>query len=795
MADKQTKVNMISSQSWRDHFKVDQSVLEAFWEEFSQNSPLRASEMNPSDAGSSIEFVLWCIQQGHFTEEAFVQWQSEAFEIPVVRQAYFEAPIDTMFWDRVKEIHPWNATCVPLAEWDDVLLVAVVNPSAQELSLSKRHRVVLAAPSRLRDYFERVDQATASKPVIAAAPAATPEEKPKFEMPATPKAAASLDDSGDPFAALSRELGLLNNQDAETSDGHASTEAASDSSANEAPEGLVLPDGLIMPEGLNFGDLGKAAADEAAGLVASAQAEAGDDTPADDSVNFDLNGAAGAPEGFTIPSPSAKANQDETDTNAAADGGTLVHNFETGTDEVVAKAKLNDDSLLQPKPASPPPLNLNVEPDPVAAAADAPVAITTHAATAPVATTPADAAAVNAAASTTPPDVAAALDSDDPLAALVMAASGAMNEVQPEAPASDVAPAKTGKNSGIPDLPFSIPRHDPEDSAKESTRDSAKTPSAPKPLAMETKTPEPPTTEPVAPVSPAAAPKTGRIRKPLFAPVDDAATQAISQPTKPPAPTTPPKTGTGSAFEPRSSKGAGFEATQAVSIQNNTPQHDAGQDTQVGGKTGTFAGTQTRSRRLENTPVTSMLGTGQAGVHQERPEAPGGNPTYLNKSIAIGKLDPIHLDQCRSIDEAGAQAILQACNIYECAMILLFRGGDLVPWKWNDLFLSVRGDKPEPIDLVEPSIFKVVFRTAKPYHGYIVTSEVNQKFFNEFYRGMLPKHATITPLMIDGRMGGMVLGFTNSKVDYRQSLRLMERLTFDLARVFKSLRGTMAKAG
>jgi len=44
-------------------------------------------------------------------------------------------------------------------------------------------------------------------------------------------------------------------------------------------------------------------------------------------------------------------------------------------------------------------------------------------------------------------------------------------------------------------------------------------------------------------------------------------------------------------------------------------------------------------------------------------------------------------------------------------------------------------------------------------------------------------------------MGGMVLGFTNSKVDYRQSLRLMERLTFDLARVFKSLRGTMAKAG
>ncbi|MDZ4083424.1 MAG: hypothetical protein U1E10_10835, partial [Bdellovibrionales bacterium] len=70
----------------------------------------------------------------------------------------------------------------------------------------------------------------------------------------------------------------------------------------------------------------------------------------------------------------------------------------------------------------------------------------------------------------------------------------------------------------------------------------------------------------------------------------------------------------------------------------------------------------------------------------------------------------------------------------------------------------------------------------------------NQKFFNEFYRGMLPKHATVIPVMIDGRMGGMLLGFTNSKIDYRQSLRLMERLSFDLSRVFKSLRGTMSKA-
>jgi hypothetical protein len=769
MADKQTKVNMVSSQSWRDHFKVDQSVLEAFWEDFSQNSPLRASEMSPSEAGNSIEFVLWCIQQGHFTEDAFVQWQSETLEIPVVRQAYFEAPVDTMFWDRVKEIHPWNATCMPLTEWDDVLLVAVANASAQNLSLSRRHRIVLAAPSRLREYFERVDQSTASKPVFVVAP--PPQAEQRFEMPvAAPEqvvpvktpaptktpapAAAPADDGGDPFAALSRELGLLGSETPESLEQH---EIGSETSSSEAPEGLVLPDGLVLPEGLDLGALGKSASPE----ISETTSDEALDEATDDSVNFDLR-ATEAPESLQENSaPVLTSNQatPEESENSASEGGTLIHNFETGKDEVVAKTSFEPEPSIQPIPVAPPPLNLNIEPDPIASSADVPVS--PPASETP---TPAPMAAVEASDKTSDKaSIKASIeagavdtDNDDPLASLVMAA----------------APAKTtGKNSDIPDLPFSIPRHEPEQT--------------PEVAAKEPITSEPATSEP---------PKTGRIRKPLFAPVDDAATMTASQPAAVP----PPKTGTSSAFEPRSSKGAGFEATQAVSIQNNLPHHtnqDPLQDTQVGGKTGTFAGTQTKSRRLENTPVTSMLGTGQHGIHQERPEAPGGNPTYLNKSIAIGKLDPIHLDQCRSIDEAGAQAILQACNIYECAMILLFRGGDLVPWKWNDLFLSVRGDKPEPIDLVEPSIFKVVFRTAKPYHGYLVTSEVNQKFFNEFYRGMLPKHATITPLMIDGRMGGMVLGFTNSKVDYRQSLRLMERLSFDLARVFKSLRGTMAKAG
>jgi hypothetical protein len=569
ITDKQTKVNTISSHSWRDHFKIDQSVVEAFWEFFSQSSPILAAETNPSEAPNSIEFILWCIERGLFTESAFIQWQSEIFEIPAVKPAFFEAPVDHAFWDRVKEIHAWTPACMPLAEWDDVLLVAVVSSTlSQSLSLSKRHRVVLAAPSLLIRQFEKLAQ-----PSMALEPPPHPDKIPSRSAALTP--IIEDDNSGDPFAALSRELGITNPSGSEEKPGLPEMEASS----NAEPEGLVLPDGLVLSESLNPETLEKE-------IATGAQTE-------------DSNG-----------------------NSILTSGDSLVHNFETGESEATKKPYLENAPPVQP-----------LQP------------IQSVKASEPI--------------------------EDDPLANLTMSTTAKATGAAVQNEVDD--PAKT--------VPISAPK---------------------------------------------------------------------------------------------------------LNLQIS--------DTQIGSHSGTFSGTQTKSRRLESPPVTSVLGSAKINLRQDQPDANPENSTLLNKSVAIGKLAPIHLDQCRSIDEAGAQAILQACNIYDCAMILLFRGGDLLPWKWNDLFLSVKGEKPDPIDLAEPSIFKIVFRTAKPYHGYIVTSDVNQKFFNAFFRGQLPKHATVIPLMMEGRMAGMMLGLTNSKIDYRQSLRLMERLTFDLARVFKSLRGTMAKA-
>lgn len=721
MAD---KTNMAQSAAWRDRFKIDDKILKVFWENFSQNAAAhshgQAESLTLETASNSVEFVLWCVAQGHFSEEDFTRFQSEQSSLPVLRKDFFAAPIDHEFWNRVKDLHPWNSHCVPLTEWEGHLLIGSVWPGGT-FKNSLHHLLVLATPSELRSFHEKfVPVAAKPTPKKVEAPVAAPIMTPPVAVappvaivpppappkpvvkPAPPVAKAPLVeeaplDPNDPFAALTRELARLNQESGTPTEEESAPqlEDSHEASSDGAPEGLVIP------EGLSFGK------DELSRLM-------GTDTEA--------------------PAMSDSTATDAGTDSGSSDGGTLVHNFETGEGEVVTR-KPQVDITAQHSVETP---ALEIQPMPEET----------------------DLPGLNEALAQVPVESPLAIASEHEVeeaqatARQTAAAQAAQEEpaIEPLAPPSR-PPAKPAAAPSIPSMPFAP----------------SAAPQPPTPgLNFKLETPAaPPAPEPINPAAtnrPAAEatvvidaapemsleeapPTTKSNRRPLFEPVSSSA------PTPPPTP--PSKT----------------DSTQ----------------------------TGTKGRKLEATPVTSFFSsasTGMGGAAARTPGMkPGRNPdNYLTRIIAVSKLEPLHLDECATIDEAGAQAILQACNIFETAMILLFKDGQLQPWKWNDLFLSVKGEKPDSVDLNEPSIFKIVFRTAKPYHGYVVTSTVNQKFFNEFYRGMLPKHATVIPVMIDGRMGGMMLGFTNSKIDYRQSLRLMERLSFDLGRVFKKLRGTMAKA-
>lgn len=762
---------MVSPGSWRDHFKIDDKILKAFWEEFSEASPLRASEFTLETASLTTEFVLWCVQERHFTEQAFTDFQSERFNLPAVRPEYYATPIDEVFWSRVKDLHPWSPSFFPLSEWDGHLLIGSVWPTAP-VPVKVPHSVVLGTPTGLRELFERFksegDRARETKAeaipeIPAPAPVASPKSEPEKAPIKTPAKPAA--DDGDPFAALSRELGLLNNAAEEPS-----TEAAAES---EAPEGFVMPEGLSFSKEeisrLGLGEEAKSEEDSTGTGTGTGTGTASHDGAG---VNFQSSELEAAEGLSKLKVGSLESNGGPP--SELIEGGTLVHNFETGSQEVVARKTQPNFTIPNESPEAPelklPELKLN------------------------------DAAELDA--TNVPPLEVATVANDD------------------ESPKKSTD--KSADKSA--DEPVRKPVLAPQPIAFESPQAVSIKPSAKPPLFG----PKPPLFAPQAPVAAVipnpdldATQPSVVINHPAptlpFAPIVTPEKPAAAKPTVPNA----PSLSIPSSFAPSSTKATESarqpaEATVVVDMGARPPAEatvvvnaaDVGDSAlpktaisermremaanRAASITNSGTQTGTKGKKLESTPVTSFFSIGGAAKSSSGRVR---NEAYAGKAISISRIEPIHLDQCTSIDEAGAQALLQASNIFETAMILLFKDGELLPWKWSDLFLSVNGEKPAPIELKEPSIFKVVFRTAKPYHGYVVTSTTNQKFFNEFYRGMLPKHATVIPIMIDGRMGGMLLAFTNSKIDYRQSLRLMERLSFDLSRVFKMLRGTMSKAG
>lgn len=167
--------------------------------------------------------------------------------------------------------------------------------------------------------------------------------------------------------------------------------------------------------------------------------------------------------------------------------------------------------------------------------------------------------------------------------------------------------------------------------------------------------------------------------------------------------------------------------------------------------------------------------------NSDSPDAASGNP---------GNLDS--LERCKSYDDLGLQTLFLLQKTFEHGLILLFQGGKLKPWKWSELLLSVNGDKPGPIPLEEPSIFRIVYRTCLPYHGYVVPCPINDQFWNDFHRGQPPKHVTLTPIMIDRQIGGMLMGISNSEIDYKSSLKKMEALTEEVSKSLKRLRNVKA---
>lgn len=151
-----------------------------------------------------------------------------------------------------------------------------------------------------------------------------------------------------------------------------------------------------------------------------------------------------------------------------------------------------------------------------------------------------------------------------------------------------------------------------------------------------------------------------------------------------------------------------------------------------------------------------------------------------------------------SLNAGRAQSIVdglfdEMSRSFHKTMILLKDGDQIKPWKWGGKF-----KKPETMlasyTLAQPSPFRIVLRTQQPYHGYVVSNDINEKFFAQWNDSQMPEHLTIAPVVVDDHLVGMLLGIGPKESNTKAALHLAENLAQKFAKQVKEKPNTLKAA-
>jgi hypothetical protein len=126
------------------------------------------------------------------------------------------------------------------------------------------------------------------------------------------------------------------------------------------------------------------------------------------------------------------------------------------------------------------------------------------------------------------------------------------------------------------------------------------------------------------------------------------------------------------------------------------------------------------------------------------------------------------------------KAFHQLKSQYHKCMILKKNGNAVTPWLWDSKFSTPAGP-PQPISLGQPSPFRIVARTQKSYHGFVVPNELNEKFFDDWNQAQIPDHMTLSPIIINDEVIGMLLALGPKEINPKTSLQLAEKVAGEIS--------------
>ncbi|MGE5084764.1 MAG: hypothetical protein ACM3MG_00585 [Bacillota bacterium] len=146
-------------------------------------------------------------------------------------------------------------------------------------------------------------------------------------------------------------------------------------------------------------------------------------------------------------------------------------------------------------------------------------------------------------------------------------------------------------------------------------------------------------------------------------------------------------------------------------------------------------------------------------------------------------LDKLKKKNSSLLSEKIKKVLSEMKSQFEKSMILTLdeQETQVTAFAWDENFQDIK-DTSLRVPLKTPSIFNIVASTQKPFHGYISLNEINEKFFDDWNNGRIPEHVTISPILLNDKLVGMLVGFAGKTAYNKISLGLAERLSNDFTK-------------
>lgn len=168
--------------------------------------------------------------------------------------------------------------------------------------------------------------------------------------------------------------------------------------------------------------------------------------------------------------------------------------------------------------------------------------------------------------------------------------------------------------------------------------------------------------------------------------------------------------------------------------------------------------------------------------------SPGLAKPSVNSSISANYLlEQVKKKNSTALNDKIKITLSQMKTHFEKSMILTVDNSEseVMAFAWDENFKS-SSESSAPVPLRTPSIFSIVASTQKPFHGYISLNEINEKFFEDWNQGQIPDHVTISPIIVNERLMGMLMGFGSKATYNKTSLSLAEKLSIDFAKTLQA---------